>query len=385
MGPRYGFGKAKTQDTNNLALIKTSGGTAAVQEMRTGLWLDLDKNIQYAIEKTQTEIYHTPEYFWKDMVSFTANSSRPNAAKLAIDRLTATSVELCRIMRSSASFILQVYNISSEAVELFDCTSTTLTEEELIFDIDNLASRISRQLDFSGCLEEKLQQTIDHLKQIQTETFQHLRLNGGAANKYDSTARVCLRLAKASSALGMTMALCLGGERSAAVSGIPGLSTFDMAIVAGLGIFSASSSLCGSGVKAATAWKKCSEEMYEILRSTLEHMRDTLCITEVYTGNFQLLRMELANTEAMLFDGSELAGITDKFKRLKLVFGELRNEGVLAREFMDHYQMLAGCYTEEGLLEPPCAMPVEVSAASLSLSTLMFKPYPFLCDQKTHV
>ncbi|KAG8989282.1 hypothetical protein FRB94_014535 [Tulasnella sp. JGI-2019a] len=375
------LGKAKTQNISR-ALIKTSGEISVVEGIRAAIWLDLDKNIQHAIGQTQTEIYHTPEYRWKDIVPFTANSSRPNAAKLAIDGLTATSVELCRIIRSAASFIIRVHDISSEAAALFDRTSAS-TEEELILDVENLARKIGRQLDFSGCLEEKVQQAIDHLKQIQTETNHHLQLNMGAASRHTSTARVCLELAKVLSGLGLIMALCLGAERSAAASGIPGLSTFDLAIVAGLGIFSASSSFCGSGVKAATAWKKSSEEMCGILESTFEHTTDTLRTTEVYMGNFQQLRTELTNAEAMLFDGCELVRITERFKRLRAVFGLLRKEGVLAQEFMDHYQMLAGCYTEEGLLEPPRLMPIEAPVASSSLQTFMFKPYPFLCDQST--
>ncbi|KAG9023757.1 hypothetical protein FRB95_012544 [Tulasnella sp. JGI-2019a] len=340
-----------TQNIDSLTLIKTRDETAVSKKMRAALLPDLDRNIQYAIGRTQSERCHTPKYCWKDMVSFIANSSRSNTAKLAIDGLTATFVELCRIMRSAASFILRVYDISSETAALFDRTSTS-TEEELISDADDLSRKIGRQLDFSGCLEEKVQKAIDHLKQMQTETSNHLRLNGEAANKHASTAKVCLKLAEVLSALGMIMALCLGAERSAAASGIPGLSTFDIAIVAGLGIFSASSSLCGSGAKAATAWKKYSEEMYGILKCTLEHTIDALHATEVYMSNFQHLRRELADAEAMLFDGCELVAITERFKRLRVVFGELRKEGDLAREFTEHYHLQAGCYTEEGLLGP---------------------------------
>ncbi|KAG9023598.1 hypothetical protein FRB95_012729 [Tulasnella sp. JGI-2019a] len=343
--------QVKAQNIDGLTFIKTSDETVLSKKIRVALWLDIEKNIQYAIGQTRSEIYQTPEYLWKDMVPFVANPIRPNAAKLAIGRLTTTSVELCRIMRSTASFIIRAYDISSEAVILFDCTSTP-TNEELISDADNLARRIVRQLDFSGCLEEKFQQAIGHLKQIQTETSDHLRLKRGAANKHASTAKVCLTLATVLSALGMIMALCLGAERSAAALGIPGLSTLDKTILAGFCIFSVSLSLCESGVKAATAWKEYNEEMCGILKSTLEHTTDTLRATEVYMGNFQHLRRALADAEAMLFDGCELVTITDRFKRLRVIFGKLRKEGELAREFMDYYQLLAGCYTEEGLLGP---------------------------------
>ncbi|KAG9025063.1 hypothetical protein FRB95_010592 [Tulasnella sp. JGI-2019a] len=370
------------QNTYHLVPFETNDGIVISQEMRATLWLELEKNIQYAMGRTQTEIYHTPERLWKDLLPFVTKPSRPNPAKLAVDRMTAASVELCKIVRSTASFVFRVYDILSEAVVLFECTSRR-SADMWRSDLVNLSEQITRQLDFSGCLEEKLEQTINDLKRIQLETNRQFQLCGAAANRHASAAGVCLTLMKISSGLGMVMALGLGIERSAAATGIIGLSTFDKTIVAGSGILAATSSVCGSGAKAAIAWKKVKEETYGTLESTFELTTDTIHAATHYTSNFQRLRAELANAESMLFDGGELVAILDRFKHLRFIFGQLRDEGILSREFLDHYKLPVGCYTEEGLLEPPRSGLVEAPTAPSSLSKLIFKPYPFLSDSRT--
>ncbi|KAG9023760.1 hypothetical protein FRB95_012547 [Tulasnella sp. JGI-2019a] len=339
-----------TVQDERVVRMETSDGGNISQDMRATLWFDLEKNFQYAMAQTQTKAYLTPERLWKDLFPYIGDPHRRNPAALAVDRLTTASVELCRIMRSTATFIFGVYDISHDAIVLLD-PMAKYSEEAWVANRNKLSERICKLLDFSSLLEEKLTKVIDDLKTLQTEMNNTQQFKGAEAYKQESASRLYLFLATFTSTIGMTIALGLAGERSAAASGVIGLSGVDTAIIAGLGLASGATSVLGARAKALMAKKGANSETHVTLNSTLHHTTDTLRTAEQYTDNFQSMRTELVEVEDMLYGGSgSLAGIRDRFKRLKFIFGELRNESALAQQFVLHYKVPAGCYTIEGLL-----------------------------------
>ncbi|KAG8990204.1 hypothetical protein FRB94_013649 [Tulasnella sp. JGI-2019a] len=358
--PSSSEGKA-AQDTVVIQ-IQTNDGDTISKDIRAALTSDLDKNLQFVIAQTQMEAYTASDWQWKDLIPY-LGVHRPGPAALAVDRLNAASVELCRIMRSTALFIFKVYDITNDAVSILGDATQHSNEASLGTKLDGVSSQIIKLIDFSGGLEQKLERAIGELRQIQTETLDKIQLHNTDIASQEAVDRNCRLLSKLTSSAGAIIAIGLTVERWRKASGAStGSVTTDLIIAGAAGVCSTASTALGHVAKISTTKKKAKEEAQGMLKSTYEHTTDTLRTAELHTGNFQFMRMQLVKADGMLYDADEsLDVVCDTFKRLRLIFGELRSEGELAHQLTDHYGLDLGCYTIEGLL----ALPDEPSPTSV--------------------
>ncbi|KAG8994179.1 hypothetical protein FRB94_010072 [Tulasnella sp. JGI-2019a] len=344
--PSSSEGKA----TQNITLlqIETNGGVTISTDIHAALPSDLDKNFQFVIAQTQTETYAASDWWLRDVI---VPVHRPSAAALAIDRLNAASVELCRIMRSTAFFIFKVYDIANDAVLILSDATQRSDQASLATKLDKLSGQINQQIDFSGRLEEKLEQAIGTLREIQTDTHDQIQLKGKDIARQEAMDRSYRFWAKFSSSMGTVTAFSLTAERWIKALSNTGSIKIDLMLAAATGVLATASGTMGQITKGSARKKKAKEEAQGMLKSTYEHTIDTIRTAELHTGNFQFMRIQLAKADSMLYDADEsLDVVCDTFKRLSLIFGELRSEGILAQQLMDHYELNVGCYTIEGLL-----------------------------------